>query len=95
MYCQENVKVAEILPVLNKYLHPEDDLVMFKALLSVILERKPGMSYLQRTLEISFNRAAELLEIMENRGVVSPPSAVGCRRSVLVLTETENTCRQE
>ena len=82
MNTHENEKMVKILPELNKYLHPEDDLIMLKALLSLMLERKPSVNYLQRTLGISYNRAAEILEIMEARGVVTPPSSVGRKREI-------------
>lgn len=82
MNTHENEKMVKILPELNKYLHPEDDLIMLKALLSLMLEGKPSVNYLQRTLGISYNRAAEILEIMEARGVVTAPSSVGWKREI-------------
>lgn len=44
--------------------------------------RKPSISYMQRTLMIRYNRAADLLERMESEGLVSRMDASG-KRTVL------------
>lgn len=65
------------------YQLPDDDEVMLKALKIVVIERKASTSYLQRKLKISYNRAAELLETMEERGIVGPLADSG-KREILV-----------
>ena len=45
----------------------------------VTTERKPSISYVQRRLKIGYNRAARLLESMENAGVVGPLQPNGSR----------------
>ena len=64
------------------YQLPDDDEVMLKALKIVVIERNASTSYLQRKLKISYNRAAELLEAMEDRGIVGPLADNG-RREIL------------
>ncbi|MEM6358196.1 MAG: DNA translocase FtsK, partial [Pseudomonadota bacterium] len=45
--------------------------------------RKCSTSYIQRKLAIGYNKAARLVEMMEDQGVVSPANAVG-KRDILV-----------
>ncbi len=49
----------------------------------VLSERKTSISYLQRRLQIGYNRAARIVEQLENMGVLSPPNAKG-NREILV-----------
>lgn len=44
--------------------------------------KKASTSYIQRKLRIGYNRAAILIERMEDEGVVTPPDRVG-RREVI------------
>jgi S-DNA-T family DNA segregation ATPase FtsK/SpoIIIE len=76
---------ADIAPVVQKYLRPGDDDTMKRALEVVILDRKASTSYLQRRLKIGYNRAAELIEEMEDRGIVGPPSGSGNKREILIF----------
>ena len=80
---------AEITPLLKKYLQPGDDETMKKALEVVILDRKASTSYIQRRLKIGYNRAAELIDLMEERGIVGPPSGSGNKREILVFDGIE------
>ena len=65
------------------YQRPDDDDVMINAIKIVLIERNSSTSYLQRKLKISYNRAAELLETMEERGIVGPLADSG-KREILV-----------
>ena len=42
-------------------------------------ERKTSISYLQRRLEIGYNRAANIIEQMQNNGVLGAPNSKGVR----------------
>ena len=46
-------------------------------------DKKASTSYVQRRLQIGYNRAASLIERMENEGVVSPANHAG-KREILV-----------
>ena len=76
---------ADIAPLVNKYMRPGDDDTMRRALEVVILDRKASTSYIQRRLKIGYNRAAELIDQMEERGIVGPPSGSGNKRDILVF----------
>jgi S-DNA-T family DNA segregation ATPase FtsK/SpoIIIE len=54
-----------------------------KALAIVAHERKATTSYIQRRLQIGYNRAASLIERMEQDGVVSKPNHKGLREVLL------------
>ena len=49
----------------------------------VLSERKTSISYLQRRLQIGYNRAARIVEQLEQTGILSPPNAKG-NREILV-----------
>ena len=52
----------------------------------VCQDRRASTSYIQRKLQIGYNRAARLIEQMENEGIVGPADKVG-RRDILVGTD--------
>jgi S-DNA-T family DNA segregation ATPase FtsK/SpoIIIE len=54
-----------------------------KAVYFVTFDRKASTSYIQRKLQIGYNRAASLMERMEQEGVVGPANHVG-KRDILV-----------
>ena len=57
----------------------EADPLYDEAVRSSPRERKPSISYVQRRLKIGYNRAARLLEAMEQAGLVGPLQANGAR----------------
>jgi len=60
-----------------------DDALYDMAVQIVARDRKCSTSYIQRKLAIGYNKAARLVEQMEDQGVVSPANAVG-KREILV-----------
>jgi S-DNA-T family DNA segregation ATPase FtsK/SpoIIIE len=45
----------------------------------VLSDRKTSISYLQRKLQIGYNRSARVIEQLENEGILSAPNAKGIR----------------
>ncbi|MDR0696170.1 MAG: DNA translocase FtsK 4TM domain-containing protein [Christensenellaceae bacterium] len=60
-----------------------DDEMYKKALNLIVTDKKVSVSYLQRKLQIGYNRAARIVEDMEKNGVVSEPNHTG-KREILV-----------
>lgn len=52
-------------------------------------DRKASTSYIQRRLQIGYNRAASLMERMELEGIVGQPNHAG-KREILIEEEEEN-----
>ena len=59
-----------------------DDMLYDQAVALVCRERKASTSFVQRHLQIGYNRAARIIERMEAEGVISRANHVG-RREVL------------
>jgi len=57
----------------------EKDELYSKAVDIVKLEGKASTSFLQRKLQIGYNRAARIMEMMEKEGIVGPANHVGKR----------------
>ena len=60
-----------------------EDALYDQAVAIVIKDRKCSTSYIQRKLAIGYNKAARLVEQMEDEGIVSPANHVG-KREILV-----------
>ena len=56
-----------------------------RAVALVMRDQKASTSYIQRRLAIGYNRAADLMERMEQEGLISPPSHSG-KREILSST---------
>lgn len=63
-----------------------DDELYDKAVIVVIRDQRASTSYLQGVLAIGYNRAASLIECMEDKGIVGPANHVG-KREVLCRVE--------
>ncbi len=48
----------------------------------VLSEEKTSISYLQRRLKVGYNRAASIVEQLEQNGVLTPPNAKGQREII-------------
>ena len=53
-----------------------------QALAIVREDNKPSISYLQRKLQVGYNRAASILEEMEKAGIVSRMDSAGQRQII-------------
>ena len=59
-----------------------------QAVAIVLRDGKASTSYIQRRLGIGYNRAASLIERMEEEGVIGPANHAG-KREILVPTEED------
>ena len=55
---------------------------------AVLRDRKASTSYIQRRLSVGYNKAASLIERMEQEGLISPANHAG-KREILVPAEDE------
>ena len=62
---------------------PEGGDLYQQAVQVVLRDRKASTSYIQRRLQIGYNRAASLMERMEKEGIVGPANHAG-KREILV-----------
>ena len=82
----EDEREAEIDAILAT--DGSDDVLYDQAVAIVAKDRKCSTSYIQRKLAIGYNKAARLVEQMEDQGVVSPANHVGnCRNRSEVRRE--------
>ncbi len=54
-----------------------------QAIAVVLRDKKASTSYIQRRLQIGYNRAASLIERMEREGIVGPANHAGKREILL------------
>ena len=73
----------------EKYLLPDDPPVMVKALEIIINEQQVSTSYLQRRLGIGYNKAADIIDKLEQRHVISAPLPGGQKRTILITDGLE------
>ena len=86
---------VDISPVVKKYLKSTDDDIFRQALEIVVSEQKASTSYIQRRLKIGYNRAAEIMDQLEDRGIVGPPSGSGNKREILIVDDLINLDAEE
>ncbi|MGA0827124.1 MAG: DNA translocase FtsK [Gemmobacter sp.] len=79
----DDERAEEIDAILGLGSEGGDDALYDQAVAIVARDRKCSTSYIQRKLGIGYNKAARLVEQMENQGVVTPANAVG-KREILV-----------
>lgn len=79
----EDENAAEIDSILGLGSDGLDDSLYDQAVAIVAKDRKCSTSYIQRKLGIGYNKAAKLVEQMEEHGVVTPANHVG-KREILV-----------
>ena len=82
--------VSNAAPIVRKYLQPGDDDLVARALEVIITERKASTSALQRRLKIGYNRAADLMDLFEERGWIGPDQQGGKQRDVLIFDGLES-----
>lgn len=61
----------------------EEDQLFQQAVQVVVRDKKISTSYIQRSLRIGYNRAADIMDRMEREGIVSAPNHAGKRELLL------------
>ena len=61
-----------------------------RAVAVILRDRKASTSYIQRRLQIGYNRAASLIERMEQEGLVGPANSTGKREILVEAREDED-----
>jgi len=65
-------------------LSPEDADELYQQAKDLVLSTgQASISYIQRRLKIGYNRAARIMEMMEEEGIVAPPGEAGKPREIL------------
>ena len=78
-YIDEITVIKDNGTVDNKNIDGEKDELYYKAVDIIKTEGKASTSFLQRKLQIGYNRAARIMEMMEKEGVVGQANHVGKR----------------
>ena len=78
-YISEITLIKDDETINSEIIDNEKDELYFKALEIIKLEKKASTSFLQRKLQIGYNRAARIMEMMEKEGIVSQANHVGKR----------------
>jgi len=78
-YIDEITKIKDNNSVEGKNVNDEKDELYEKAVNIIKTEGKASTSFLQRKLQIGYNRAARIMEIMEKEGIVGQANHVGKR----------------
>ncbi|MEM7304868.1 MAG: DNA translocase FtsK 4TM domain-containing protein [Pseudomonadota bacterium] len=81
---QEPMTGADVIPGLEPVNSESDDYdPLYDEAVSIVTEtRKASISYVQRRLKVGYNRAARMIEEMENSGVVSAVQSNGTREVI-------------
>ncbi len=83
LYAGEKEEITKVTSEDKQLLEEDNNDEMYNKALEVIKsDGKASTSYLQRKLQIGYNRAARIIDLMEERGVVSKANHVG-KREVL------------
>ncbi len=91
-YESDGNRAGEAESTNDEALSDEDRALLLKAIQVVIERRKPSTSYIQRQLDIGYNKSAALLEMMERHGIVSPPTGSGARQILVETYEEAVSC---
>ena len=82
-YIDEILNLSEHQDILEKGSESDDKDELYESALKMIrIEGKASTSFLQRKLQIGYNRAARIIDMMEEEGIVSKANHVG-KRDVL------------
>ncbi len=86
---------VDLNPIVRKYLKATDSDDVRRALEVIVSEQEVSTSKLQRRLGIGYNRAANIIDILQERRVIGPPSGSGKTREILIWDDLINLNNQE
>jgi S-DNA-T family DNA segregation ATPase FtsK/SpoIIIE len=84
--CGQKKKGAQTSPLDPNDIAEEEDPMLDAAIELAVEEGKISTSLIQRRLSLGYGRAAKLIDVMEHRGIVSPPEGQRPRK-VLITRE--------
>ncbi|MBY7649081.1 MAG: cell division protein FtsK [Candidatus Liberibacter europaeus] len=84
----DKMTTGEVANVLENSPSLAADELYQQAVAIVLRDNKASISYIQRRLGIGYNRAASLIECMEEKGIIGPASSSG-KREILVSSMEE------
>ena len=84
-YVEEIGRILESdgLDDVNSSISDEDEVLVTKSIDLIKDSGRASTSYLQRNFQIGYNKAARIMEVLEDRGVVSKPNHTG-KREILI-----------
>lgn len=85
-YVADVTKADETAPATGSSKHEASENLYDQAIALVLRDRKASTSYVQRRLSIGYNRAADLIERMEQDGVISA-AGTGGKREILLSAQ--------
>ncbi len=65
----------------------EDETLIQQAIEIILRDRRPTTSYLQRSMRIGYNRAASIIDLLEQRGVIGPQIG-SAPREILIAADS-------
>jgi S-DNA-T family DNA segregation ATPase FtsK/SpoIIIE len=80
----QSANKPEIDDIIHQYLGDSGNELLKKAFETILLDKKASTSYIQRRLNIGYNKSAELIEELERRGIVGPAVGASAKREILV-----------
>ena len=78
-YIESVIEEATDLPLGDHIAEEGGDMLFNQAVSIIIRDQRASTSYIQRKLQIGYNRAARIIEEMEEKGIVSSPNNQGKR----------------
>ncbi|AHA27531.1 DNA segregation ATPase FtsK/SpoIIIE [Candidatus Liberibacter americanus str. Sao Paulo] len=84
----DKIMSGEGVDILSKFSSSESDDLYQQAVAIVLRDNKASISYIQRRLGIGYNRAASIIEDMEEKGVIGAANSSG-KREILVSSMEE------
>ena len=78
-YIESVIEEDKDLPLGDHIAEEGEDMLFNQAVSIIIRDQRASTSYIQRKLQIGYNRAARIIEEMEEKGIVSSPNNQGKR----------------